>query len=195
MKRLPLALVLALLVISGCGGDDDPMGPVDSPTITLTVNSMNPSDIRTPGIIEKDENISTESGNPWGRFIDSATDECGGDPAGFDVLMVSMALDVAGSQDVTQLDDVIDGTATVFFSSTRGSDASAVRVNVASGPVVGAGPVTLPLAATRASFAVLHERMVGGDFHVGVRGETSLTDNDDFSMDVRVTFSARALCQ
>ncbi len=175
-------------------GDDGLLGPAESVTIALTINSMNPSDIEA-GIIEKDENISTETGNPWGEFVAAAREECLGDPAGFRVVAASLGVDVAGSQNVTGLEDVISGQAIVFFASTRGSDADAVRVNVASATgLSGPGPVSLNVLASRADLNVLLERLAGGDFHVGLRAETSRTENDSFSMDARVTFRARAHC-
>ena len=186
------AAVLATLVTVGC---DDPLGPVDSIPITLTINSMNSSDIDPPGTIEKDENISTETGNPWGEFIRVAETECQADPSAFEALSASISLDVPGSSNVTSLDEVISGVATVFFMSTRGSDAEAVSVNVASGTVTsGVDPVALPVVASRSQLQTIHERMLGGDFHVGLNAVTDRLDTDDFSMDVRVTISARAIC-
>ncbi len=111
MRRKSIAVLLGLmslasLVLSGCGRES-----VDSGDITLGINSMNESDIRTAGLVEKDENISTETGNPWGEFIKKAEDECGHDPVGFDVSTVSIALDTSrGSRTVRRFEDVIDGT-------------------------------------------------------------------------------------
>lgn len=56
------------------------------------------------------------------------------------------------------------------------------------------GPVSLGGLAGRSSLGVLHERLVGGDFHVGLRGETALTGADDFSMNVRIRMRVRAFC-
>lgn len=171
-------------------------GPVDSGEITITINTMNPSDIRTPGTIEKDENISAETNNPWGKFVREARDACAGDPVAFEVLSARVALDVDGSQDVAVLEDVINGAATIFFASTTGSDSSAVRVDVASAAAAtGLGPVSFAVGATQDSLASLHQKLVGGDFHVGLRAATTLTDQDNFSMDVRITLSARAFCE
>ena len=192
IRRLPVVLVL----VSSLAACDDPIGPVDSIPMTLTINSMNSSDIDPPGRIEKDENISTETGNPWGEFIRQAETVCGADPVGFQVLNASIALDVAGSSDVQVLEDVISGTATVFFASTQGSDADAVRVDVASGSLIsGVGPVSLPVIATRGQLDTLHERLLGGDFHVGLQAETDRVDADSFSMDVRVTVQSSAICE
>jgi len=187
-----VGLLFVALILPACS---DP-GPVDSSTITITVNSMNQSDIDPPGILEKDENISNETGNPWGEFIKAAESECESSPRNFQMISVSLALDVAGSQEVSVLEDVITGGVTVYFASTRGSDADAVRVNVASASSVsGVGPVPLGNLASASDLRVLRERLVGGDFHVGVRANTNRTDNDSFSADIRVIFRTRAHCE
>lgn len=185
-------LVLSILVV-GC---TESRGPVDSGQISLTINSINPSDIRTAGTVSKDENISTESGNPWGAFARAAKDECGGDPVAFEVLTTTMSLDVDGSDNVAAFEDVISGAATVYFLSTSGSDATATRADVASAATVtGIGPVTMSVGASRTALEPLLDRLVGGDFHVGLRAATALTDDDDFSMDVQIALSARAFCE
>ena len=81
------SLVIAAVAV-GCS---DVLGPVDSTEIQTTVNSMNESDI-TNGVIEKEENISNESGNPWGEFIDRAESTCEAPPEGFAVRSASLAL-------------------------------------------------------------------------------------------------------
>ena len=73
-------------------------------------------------------------------------------------------------------------------------DADALRVDVASAVVTGPGTVTLTVTATRSQLQVIHERLVGGDFHVGLRATTDRDEDDYFSMDVIVTFQARAHC-
>jgi hypothetical protein len=197
MTSINLTRILGFAaLLSSAAACGDALGPVDSIPMTLTINSMNSSDIDPVGVIEKDENIGTETGNPWGEFIRLAEDQCQTTPAGFDVLSVTIALDVAGSSDVATLDDVISGDAIVFFASTRGNDAAAVRVDVGSGAgLAGVGPVNLPVIASRTQLAALLERMVGGDFHVGLRAETDRVDTDSFSMDVRVTIQTRAMCE
>lgn len=183
-------LVIAAVAV-GCS---DVLGPVDSTEIQTTVNSMNESDI-TNDVIEKDENISNESGNPWGEFIDRAESTCEAPPDGFAVRSASLALVTEESTGVQALEDVIDGDATVHFLSTRGSDADAVRVNVArvTDPT-GTGPVSMNVIASRQDLRDLRERMRGGDFHVGFRAETSRDSSSDFSMNVRIRFRARAFC-
>lgn len=193
-----LSVCFALAAVA-CAGTDAASGKtVDSGSIAVVISSMNPSDIRTAGTIQKDENISTGTGNPWGEFIKKAKAQCGKDPAGFEIVSASISLDTSGGggRTVTKLEDVISGTATVFFASTQGNDASATKVDVAEASrPTGAGPVSLTIRATKDALKPLQARLVGGDFHVGFRAATSKTSKDDFSMNVRATVAARALCE
>ena len=188
-----VALSGICVAVLGCG-DSDPLGPVVSPVITVTVNSMNSSDIEA-GVIDKDENISNGTGNPWSDFLRQAGEVCGGDPAGFGVAQASLALDADGSSNVDALDEVFSGNVSIIFRSTRGNDASAVQVEIASGPVSGTGPFALTISATRGGLSVLQDRLTGGDFHVAVRGVTNRDSGDDFSMAVRATFTVAAFCR
>jgi hypothetical protein len=160
------------------------------------VNSVNQSDIQVPGVVQKDENISNDSGNPWGEFMRRAREECGADPVAFEVLSASIALDTSGGPGmVSRFEDVVSGMAAANFSSTSHSDPAAVSADIGSTAApTGAGPLPLATSGSRAALAPLHDRLVGGDFHVGFRAETSLGPGDAFTMDVRVDFAARAHC-
>ncbi|MDH5760788.1 MAG: hypothetical protein OEZ65_14465 [Gemmatimonadota bacterium] len=185
-------LMLGTMIVAVAACSD--LGPVLSPELTIRINSMNDSDI-TAGIIYKDSNISTQSGNPWGTFIGTAVAECGVDPVGFEITGLSLALDVAGSQNVSVFEDVISGSATVYFLSTQGNDANAVRVALGSVLMpTGTGPVPLTITATAAQLQSLHDRLVGGDFHVGLEAETNRVQGDGFSMDALVTVQTQAIC-
>ncbi len=188
MNRTVMLAALSVFLVAGC--DSDPLGPVASPVITLTVNSMNASDIEA-GIIDKDENISTETGNPWGEFIRQAEGVCAADPVAFEVTSASLALDAGGSSGVEALDEVLTGSTRVIFRSTQGSDADATQVEIASGT----GPSALVVTATRTALTPLLERLQGGDFHVAVQGETTRQEGEDFSMDVLVSFTVAAFCE
>jgi predicted small lipoprotein YifL len=195
MRSVPLARPLAALALAlaltACG-----RGPVDSGPLAVTVNSVNQSDIQVPGVVQKDENISNDSGNPWGEFVRRAREECGADPVAFEILGASVALDTSGGAGVvSRFEDVVSGMAAAHFSSTSHSDPAAVSADVGSiATPAGAGPIPLVPSGTRAALAPLHDRLVGGDFHVGFRAETSLGAGDAFTMDVRVDFAARAHC-
>lgn len=197
MKQARLTACVSLLVVASVALGACARGPVESGDIRIGINSMNESDIRVAGTVEKDENISTETGNPWGEFIKETRVECEGDPVGFEVSSVTIALDTSsGGSTVSRFDDVIEGEATVFFRGTRGSDEDSITVDIASvDSPTGAGPVPLQVSATRSSLGPLLSRMVKGDFHVGMRAEVARQQDADFSMDVRVAMTAVAHCK
>ena len=195
LNRLLCALLVSVLpAVLSCGGDSDPVGPFASGPMELTINSINPSDI-TAGIIDRDVSITSAAANLWASYIRLTTDLCGREPVGFSIGALALTLDLEGSVNVSALDDVIDGTVTVYFASTQGNDASAVRVDVGTGVVSGIGSVGLEEVSTRETLAALYDRMLSSDFRVGIRAETSRTDSDDFSMVVEVSFLARAFCE
>jgi hypothetical protein len=194
MKRFSILILLGIQIFLSCSTDTDPVS-IDSGNISITVNSMNESDVDSSGIIEKDENISNDSGNPWGEFIKSAENRCDKNPGGFEIISVSIELDENGSQNLSSLDEIITGSATVFFANTQHSDINATRVNVASvSAVSGTGPIELGDLASRADMSILLDRLLGGDFHVGLQAETSISDTSSFSMDVQIVFNVRAFC-
>ena len=160
----------------------------------ITVNGISPSDI-TGGIIDRDVSINTAGANLWSSYVRLTTDLCGREPVGFAISALALTLDLEGSVNVSALDDVMDGTVTLYFADTQGNEASAVKVDIGRGIVFGLGPVGLEEVSTRETLEALHTRMLGSDFHVGLRAGTSWTDSDNFSMAVEVSFLARAFCE
>jgi hypothetical protein len=187
------AAAVALLV-GGCGRDDRP-GDVTlhEGALDLQLSSLSSSDV-DDGTLEKDENIGNQSGNPWGEFIDEMRDRCGGDPAGFSVS--GGTLSIVDSEGVDGFEDLFPDGLDLLMRSTQGSDEDAETVVVArSAAPTGSGPVDLVGVAGREDLAALHPRLVGGDFHVGVRGSTDLTDEDDFSVDLAMSLEVVAYCE
>ena len=184
------SIMLVVIITLGCEEDK---GPITSDTMTIVVNSLNQSDINDQGIIEKDENISNGTGNPWGEFIKDAEAECGNNPDHFEV--TSVTVQIADHDGVDVFEDVIQGNAYVYFMSTQGSDVDAIRVNIGSSSnLKGTSANELINLASSSELNVLRERLLGGDFHVGFNGQTNLTKNDAFSIDVIVKFVVRAYC-
>jgi hypothetical protein len=188
-----LQLIFAVLVSLQLIGCEEDKGPITSNEITIVVNSINESDINEDGILEKDENISNDSGNPWGEFIKDAEAECGGNPDRFEI--VSITVQISDQVGVTNFEDVIFGNASVHFLSTQGSDLDAVRVTIGSNNnLTGISANELTNMASSSDLNSLRDRLLGGDFHVGFRGETDLTKDDTFSMDVIIKFVVKAHC-
>lgn len=188
MTRISMAALSAAFLM-GCG---DSAGPVDSGIISILVDGIEESDI-DGGVLSEDESIATQSGNPWGEFVDRARVECEGDPEAFTVTSVSA--EITSSSNVSGYEDFVSGTMVVYFQDVSGSDAAATRVDVASASAPnGTGPVDLAVTATRSSLNTLLSRLVGGDFHLGWRAPTDKTETDDFGVAIRVRLSALAHC-
>ena len=188
MKGLWFGLpVLLLPLMAGCGGDDDPVAPIRSGQISLAISGIGPSDIES-GVIERRVDITSAAVNLWASYVRLTTDLCGNEPAGFAINTLQVRLDLEESLGVGALDEVFDGAVTVYFG------AGGATVDVGSGMLTGPGPAGLVESATREALAVIHDGMLASDFRVGLRGGTSRTPNDSFSMDVHVTFHAQAFC-
>lgn len=184
LARIFAAVLLALVLHAGCG--DDPAA-VTGP-ITLTISSINESDIDN-GVVWKDKNISSESGNPWGEFIDDAQSQLGGDPSEFEFISATVTLDVASSDEVAGFEDVAAGSMRLMITRTNG-DTPVIIAELAD---PSGTEVDLPITASRSDLATHHSAMVGGDFKARLELDTDLTKaDDDFSMDVSITLEAAA---
>lgn len=188
IHKYKLVLVIASALLIGCEEDQD---PITSNTMTVVVNSLNTSDINDQGILEKDENISNDSGNPWGEFIKDAEAELGREPERFEIISASMQL--TDRDGVDSFDELISGKMSARILSTQGSDDDALKVEIGSkmNPS-GESAIELSDLASASELNILHERLLGGDFHVGFNGETDLTKDNSFSVDVIIKFVVRA---
>lgn len=187
MKRLVCALLLSSLpAMAGCSGGD-PVGPFTSGEMILSF-SIAPEDIEG-GVIDRDISVATAAANLWISYVRLVTDLCGNEPASFDVHSIAVTLDFEASEEVSQLEQVLDGQVTVYF--TQGG----TTVDIGTGVLLGAGPVGLQGLSSQASLATLYTEMLAGTFNVGLRGGTSRTTNDDFAMQIQISFLTRATCQ
>jgi len=150
--------------------------------------SITSEDIES-GVIDRDLSVATAAADLWISFVRLVTDLCGNEPASFDVFSIAVTLDLEESEEVSQLEQVLDGQVTMYF--TQGG----ATVDIGTGMLSGADPVSLQLLSSQESLAVLYSEMLAGTFNVGLRGETSRTTNDDFSMQLQVSFLTRATCQ
>lgn len=111
-NRLPCLASLFLATTLGCAcSDDDPVS--HSAPIGLTLSAKS-DDVQGDGTITDDKNITTESGNPWGKFVDDAEAELGGAPGSIELVELTLLLG-ADSDGVTELREIFDGTVDVQF--------------------------------------------------------------------------------
>ena len=154
----------------------------------FSITGVGPGDIED-GIIDRNVSITSAAANLWTSYVRLVSDLCGREPVGFSINSLAISLDLEESVNVTTLDDVLDGTATVYLAG------GGVTVDIGTGVLSGAGPVGLEGVSTQQSLAALHALMLASEFNVGLRAETSRTDAADFSMDLQLTFLARAHCE
>ena len=103
------ALGISLVLCTGACGDD----PV-SYSAPVGINLKAKSADTVNGVVSDEKGIKTESGNPYGAFVNDARKQLGRDPGVIDVERVELFLG-AGSTGVTALGEVFTGTVDVLF--------------------------------------------------------------------------------
>jgi len=184
LARLTYLSIVTLAL--GCG--DDPI----SYSAPVGINLKAKSSDTTNGVVTDDKGISTESGNPYGAFVNDARAELGRDPGGIDVDEVTLFLG-ASSTGVTRLGEVFTGNVEVLFEMNDTNNsypvaAGTVDASAASGPI--------EIAATFSSDGVPdldYAKLLGGGFKVIVRGPAATgftTKGADADVQVTLTFAA-----
>ena len=158
-----LTIALAATLAAACG-TSDPVAYSAPVGISLDARS---GDV-VAGQVHADKNISTESGNPYGAFVNAATKALGRAPSRIVVTSATLTLDPASSTLVTALEQVFTGQVRISFQpngSTSTYPVASVTSPVGTGPVAMA--VTFDSASmTPADFADL----VGASFKVELEG-------------------------
>ena len=190
-SELLIRIILSAMIIVFFTGCEEDEGPITSNTFSITVNSINQSDVSDIGVIEKDENISNGTGNPWSEFIKEAESEFGKLPQRFEI--VSATVQLTDTEGLNSFEELVSGKMAVRFLSTQGSDADAAKVEIGNftNPT-GSSAIELTQLANASDLSVLRERLLGGDFHVGFWSQTNLNKDDTFSFDVIIKFVVRA---
>lgn len=153
-----VALALPLLLVA-CG--EDPVSTSQPVGINLDVKGEDK--ITTVNV---DKGITTESGNPYGAFVDAAKRDLGKDPSKIDVESVELLL---GSKvtGVTKLEDIFGGQVDVLFLM---NDTNNTYPVAHAESVTGTGPIDMtidwdPESVSEADFA----KLLGGSFKVVLR--------------------------
>lgn len=188
MPPSPRLLVPALLsTLAACG--DDPLSYSEPVSITLKAKS---SDV-TAGVITDDKNITTESSNPYGKFVSDARAALGGaDPSRVSLTATTLTLG-AGSSGVTGLGQVFTGEVEVLFLTND----SNTTFPAAHGPIAATdagGPIALTAAfSTDTASSDDFTRILGGNFKVIARGPAAPSfagAGADANLQVTLTFAA-----
>lgn len=179
-------LVAAVTLVAGCA--DDGTGPVASAPIRVVVTGITTADVQPNERIEKDVAVTSSNG-AWRGFIDFARAECGGGPAGLE--LIDAGVELLGSSAIAELGDGIDDLVDLYFDA-----GGAGRVIAAGSTLEGEKTrLPLPVTATRRELAPILTQLLAGDFRVGLSVEPDDEPPDAFSMDVALDFQVRALCE
>lgn len=189
MHQLLRLTAPALLVASLAACGDDPI----TYSQPVTINLKAKSDDVVNNALEDDKNITTESSNPYGKFITDATAALGGaQPSRISVAASSLTLG-AGSRGVLKLGDVFNGNVEVNFTMADTNN----TYPAAWGPIAaadGSGPIAFTVGFDTDGFNDAdYVKMLGGNFKVGIRGPVAATfanANADADLQVTLTFSA-----
>lgn len=178
-------LILAsILVLAACG--DDPVSysmPVD---INLKVKSGDVSN----NAVSDQKGITTESGNPYGAFVNDAQGKLGRAPARIELDDLTLTLG-AQSTGVTTLDEVYTGDVDVAFIVNDTNNTYDVG-HIMNPTGVGPDSVDINFMSVAVS-AADYQKMLTGSFNVVIRGPaaaTFSTKGAEANMQLTFTFAA-----
>jgi len=182
MKSPFHAALLAPFLLLACGDD------VVNYSAPVGINEkLRSADVGAGDAVLLTKNINTESGNPYGAFVNAATQTLGRAPSRIVVSYLSLEL-LGTSTGVTSLNEVFTGQVSVGFDL----DGFVYPVGTATNPV-GAG---VPMAVTFDSAGLnpaAYADLVGGGFPVVLVGTaTTPFANGNFTADLKATFGFTA---
>jgi hypothetical protein len=177
-------LPLALLALAACG--DDPVSYSAPVAINLKAKSGDVSN----NAISDEKGITTESGNPYGAFVNDAHTKLGKDPARIELDKLTLTLG-AQSTGVTALDAVYTGDVDVAFITNDTNNT--YDVGHVMNPA-GTGPVDVNVAFQSDDVPPAdYVKILGGSFKVVIRGAAAAsfsTKGAEASLDLTFTFAA-----
>jgi hypothetical protein len=187
MRLLLLSSSLTLLALTACG--DDPVRFSEPVGINLKAKSSD----TTNGVVSDEKGITTESGNPYGKFVGDAMAALGGKNPGSVELDHTEILLGAGSTGVTRLGEIFTGdVAVLFIMNDTNNSFPAATVPIAA--TDGGGPIGVASTFTSDGMgAEDYTKLLNGSFKVVVRGPAAvdfMTKGADADVQVTMTFVA-----
>ncbi|MBA2538660.1 MAG: hypothetical protein H0V17_03420 [Deltaproteobacteria bacterium] len=180
-------IVAFVLLLAACG-EDDPVSVSDSVDLKITISS---GDV-AGGVVSADKNVNTESGNPYGAFVQGARDEIGGDPTRITVDAAALTLE-ATSSNVAGLGEVFSGALVLGFEMNGSSTVYPIATRTIVAADAG-GPLELEVDFDSDSIPDAdYVDLASGSFKVSVSGPAAATfeaANADADLLMTLTFSA-----
>ena len=178
-------LVWLPLVLAACGTD-----PVQySAPVGIELKAKS-SDVAS-NVVSEQKDITTESGNPYGAFVNTAMSKLSGHaPSRIEIDQLTLTLG-AQSTGVATLDEVVTGDVDVAFLVNDSNNT--YDAGHAMNPT-GAGPVTMSPSFDWAMVSPDDRtRMLNGSFKVSLRGSAAIgfqSKAADASLETTFTFTA-----
>src|SRR5690349_5336602 len=177
-------LLTLVVVVAACS--DDPVSFSAPVGINLKAKS---GDVANTAISE-DKAITTESGNPYGAFVNDATTKLAHAPSRIEIDQATLLLG-AQSTNVTRLEDVFSGAVDVAF--VMNDTNNTYEVGTVNNPM-GTGPVELAIALDGADMAGQDfAKYLSGSFKVVARGTAApgfAAKGAEAALQVTFTFAA-----
>jgi hypothetical protein len=180
-----LALAGSLALVSGCG--DDPVSYSSPVGINLKAKS---GDV-TQSVVSEQKEITTESGNPYAKFVTDARTQLGDqDPTRVEIDQLTLILG-GQSTGVATLDEIYTGDVDVAFVMSDSNNT--YDVGHVSNP---AGAAAVPVNVVFDSTTIAPQdwdKFLGGSFKVVIRGTAApgFTDKGaEADLQLTFTFSA-----
>jgi hypothetical protein len=189
MRKLTIALLaLSTWLPAACGGGDDPVSYSAPVGIELKADADKVVDTT----ITDEKGITTESGNPYGAFVQEARNELGHDPGEIDVTGVDIRLN--DTQGVTNLNEIFEGDVEILFQMTATSDIFPVATVTIDATTEGGGPIDAVIDFVPEDFVDQNlADLVSGNFKVVYRGTANPTYGGTANKaDLQITFTFEA---
>lgn len=186
MKRCANLLTAVLLAATGCG-DNLAANTVNfSGPVSITLDKFKDGEVRN-NAFDADKNVNTETGNPYGAFLQQARATLGRQPAAVLVERVTLTLG-RDTRGVTSFEQFLGGPLVVYLAN------SSTTVNLGTVPQpTGAGPIEVTVSATRDTLAPLNSDLINGSFKVGIRVPAAAGRPGSFDAKVATVLYFRAL--
>ncbi|MBN1210158.1 MAG: hypothetical protein JXB05_35225 [Myxococcaceae bacterium] len=184
MKRTLLFLA-SLLVLAGCGDPVNFSAPIG---INLKAKAADAKD----GVVSSEKGITSETGNPYGAFINDARGKLEGrDPARIEISSLTLLLG-GQSTGVTSLEQVFAGQVDAFFVMNETDNS--YPVGKIKDPT-GNGPVEFSVSFDSDTISgVDRSKLLGGDFKATLRGPAAagFTPPSTAEANLQLTFTFEA---
>jgi hypothetical protein len=186
MKIPALVCVGLSLLAVACGSD--PVSYSQPVGINLKAKS---GDVGAGSVVQDDKDINTESGNPYGAFIQNARNALGGvNPGRIEVASVTLLLG-GTSTNVTALEQVYTGEVDLLFvMNTSNNTYPVARIMNPTGQ----GPASMTVIwASSSVSSVDMPQLLGGGFKLVIRGTAAAgfaTRSAEADLQVTLTFQA-----